>query len=642
MSSTTRHQQELDIGGGELSVNGERVTITLLPSKSGWTALSSAVWNGGIKTVLGGPLHVLNHKVHFDYDGVNPDPRVLLSRLAEKETFDANHTVGLMTAASMNTLRIASRQANGVIVNAVVTAGISNARKVGVDADYFLFASNKDGFGTINTVVITNAALSESALVEAYAIVIEAKCAACADLQVVCTKSGDIAQGTGTDCAVLISNNSGIKVQHAGKHTLFAEMVGQAVYEATREALLSNISHMYGSRLGYATRRWRLKFSRIICGARPCIPEKPMMPVPWAPLSVIVMGAVAVLLAYTLPLSRSAQILLAVMAWDRCLGEPPLCIHPVVLVGNLITLLLSCTPKQVFDKPTLGFVCGSLLLFIVLNVSLSTSWLLLETAASLSTKFVDASQAYLSDSRVITATKSLLRFSVWLMEVLLVKSTVSVQLLCTIALQMAKFLERKQLSEARNQLSWLCSRDPSSLTSTELAGATLESLSENLCDGLVAPLVWYTALGPLGALGYRVINTLDSRVGYRGKMEWYGKPSARIDDLLNIVPARMTALLLVMAAFCTPDCHALNGLSVAWNDSSQCKSPNAGWPMGAMAGVLGVQLEKKGEYCLGARGSPPNAASIRLGQRVAQLAGGLAVILAVLACSFAGVGVTTR
>ena len=87
------------------------------------------------------------------------------------------------------------------------------------------------------------------------------------------------------------------------------------------------------------------------------------------------------------------------------------------------------------------------------------------------------------------------------------------------------------------------------------AGGTLESLSENLSDSLVSPLTFYAVLGPLGAFGFRVANTLDSRVGYRGgKYEYVGKPSARFDDLLNLLPARLTAVLLALASWCVYIC----------------------------------------------------------------------------------------
>ena len=141
-------------------------------------------------------------------------------------------------------------------------------------------------------------------------------------------------------------------------------------------------------------------------------------------------------------------------------------------------------------------------------------------------------------------------------------------------------------------------------------------------------------LGPLGALGYRVVNTLDSRVGYHGKYEWFGKPSARLDDLINLAPARLTALALTIAALMTPDCNAVRGIRVAWRDCSFCESPNAGWPMGAMAGLLGVRLEKKGHYALGDATRPLGPRSVYTGHRIAQLAGGLVTLVAVATCTY--------
>jgi adenosylcobinamide-phosphate synthase len=198
------------------------------------------------------------------------------------------------------------------------------------------------------------------------------------------------------------------------------------------------------------------------------------------------------------------------------------------------------------------------------------------------------------------ATVPFFDFVGWILRVLLFKSTFSIQLLCTLALQMAKFLEREQLDDAREQLSWLCSRSPSNMSADELAGATLESLSENLSDGFVAPMFWYCLLGPLGSVAYRVANALDSRIGYRGKYEFLGKASARFDDVLNLVPARLTCVFLALAATFVTDCSGSDGIKTAISDRKQCDSPNAGWPMASMAGLLGVRLEKKGEYCLGA------------------------------------------
>ena len=129
-----------------------------------------------------------------------------------------------------------------------------------------------------------------------------------------------------------------------------------------------------------------------------------------------------------------------------------------------------------------------------------------------------------NDEETTTSIQTIFNMIAWILKLLLLKSTFSLHLLCTaIALRLARF-EREQIDEARAQLSWLCSRDPSNLNSSDLAGGTLESLSENLSDGFVAPLFWYVLFGHIGALGYCVVNTLDSRIGHRGKYKWFGKP----------------------------------------------------------------------------------------------------------------------
>ena len=150
----------------------------------------------------------------------------------------------------------------------------------------------------------------------------------------------------------------------------------------------------------------------------------------------------------------------------------------------------------------------------------------------------------------------------------------------------------------------------------------------------------------MGAFAFRVMNTLDSRVGYRGRTEWVGKPSARWDDIINLFPARLTALLLVLAAalanllggVSNPTSVVQQGLSVGWRDASQCDSPNAGWPMATFAGILGVRLEKRDQYSLngpkaGGSGKPPGPNDIRKGHSIAELAGFLLFLLAMAVCA---------
>jgi len=360
-------------------------------------------------------------------------------------------------------------------------------------------------------------------------------------------------------------------------------------------------------------------------GARPCIPPKPMMPIPSASFSVLLMGISSVSLVYLSPLPDRAKLLLAAVAWDRYLGEPPLKVHPVCLAGSAISASLSKAPELVYKSPGLGIISGFALLVSMLFAFTGGAWAFIECTDTLARKAEDACHEYFNNTLVIMA----FQFMSWILKLLLLKSTFSLQLLCTIALQMARFLERDQIDDARMQLSWLCSRDPSKLSSSDLAGGTLESLSENLSDGFVAPLFWYVLLGPVGALGYRVVNTLDSRIGYRGKYEWFGKPSARFDDLINFIPARLTALLLALAANFVRGCNASQGLQTAWKDRKQCESPNAGWPMACFAGILGVRLKKDGAYCLGKAGIEPGPTNIRSGHKVAQLAGGMSVLVAI-------------
>ena len=497
--------------------------------------------------------------------------------------------------------------------------------------------------GTINTVVITNAALTPAALVEAYAIAIEAKCRACANHSVTCAKNpSELAQGTGTDCCVLIaasetvadaganSSTSTRRVKHAGKHTLFAEMVGQAVEEATSASIMINIRHTHGNFVRYKIYRIAASLWATFQGARPCVPPRPMMPVPNAPPSVLAMGMTLTCASYLLISSKNVALLLGAVFWDRYLGEPPLFVHPVVIAGKCISKVLSVLPKKIYENASLGFVCGTALLLSMVTVFTSVGWLFLRSTERLPDYSVQlAALVAPRFSSSIIAIAPFFDFVGWILRLLLVKSTFSIQLLCTLALQMAKFLERKQLDDARAQLSWLCSRSPSKLSADELAGATLESLAENISDGFVAPLFWYSLLGPLGSLAYGVVNTLDSRVGYRGKFEFLGKTSARCDDVLNLVPARLTCVFLTLAATFVTGCNGSDGIKTAMSDRKQCDSPNAGWPMASMAGLLGVRLEKKGEYCLGT-GPPPNHQALKLGFKASQLTGGIALVVAIL------------
>lgn len=142
------------------------------------------------------------------------------------------------------------------------------------------------------------------------------------------------------------------------------------------------------------------------------------------------------------------------------------------------------------------------------------------------------------------------------------------------------------IASAREAVSRIVGRDPAALDETGIARAAIESLAENASDGIVAPVFWGALFGLPGILGYKAINTLDSMIGHRSERhEAFGWAAARIDDVANFIPARLTGFLFVLLA---P--KRSQALSCMTRDARRHRSPNAGWPEAAMAGALGVRL----------------------------------------------------
>jgi adenosylcobinamide-phosphate synthase len=180
----------------------------------------------------------------------------------------------------------------------------------------------------------------------------------------------------------------------------------------------------------------------------------------------------------------------------------------------------------------------------------------------------------------------------------LLKASFALHELGRAAYRVAEPLDKNDLPSARKALRSLCSRDPTNLQANELLAGTVESLAENASDSFVAPLFYYLLFGVPGAMVYRAINTMDAMIGYRGKYEALGKAAARLDDLANWIPARLTAGLLLLAGWLRGKSLA-EGWRILLRDGSKTASPNAGRPMAVMAGLLGVRLEKKDAYVLG-------------------------------------------
>ncbi len=264
-------------------------------------------------------------------------------------------------------------------------------------------------------------------------------------------------------------------------------------------------------------------------------------------------------------------ILLLAVAIDLALGEPPRLIHPVVWMGKAISFL----ERGAIDKSAVTQ------LFYGLAMTLVATGLF-------------AVPAYFA----LMYLKSLGIAAYIIGAAMLLKTTFSLKELRKAALRVKNLLLKDRLDEARFELRSLVSRDSRGLSKPLMASATVESVAESTCDSFVAPLFYFLLLGVPGAVGYRVVNTLDAMIGYHGRYEYLGKFASRLDDVLNFIPARLTALLLVLATFLSRR-DARASWHAALSEHSKTESPNAGWTMSAIAGALGVQLEKVGHYKLG-------------------------------------------
>ena len=143
----------------------------------------------------------------------------------------------------------------------------------------------------------------------------------------------------------------------------------------------------------------------------------------------------------------------------------------------------------------------------------------------------------------------------------------------------------RSLEEGRRQVARIVGRETSQLSAQEVRTAALETLAENLSDGVIAPLFWFALLGTPGMLAYKMVNTLDSMIGYRTeRYKDFGCWAAHIDDVANYIPARLTALLMVIAS------GKLSLLNFVWKNGRKHASPNSGYPEAALAGILNCRF----------------------------------------------------
>jgi len=261
-------------------------------------------------------------------------------------------------------------------------------------------------------------------------------------------------------------------------------------------------------------------------------------------------------------------ILLAALLYDRFIGEQPDKLHPVRAIGIYIGKLWKVRPLK---YRSLQFLYG---VFIIL------SGVFLVSALSYSLTFLPP-----------------LLFI--LISIPLLKYAFSLHMLLKTGKEIAEKLEQNDLEAARKMTEWnLVSRDTSQLSESDIASAVIESLAENLTDSLTTPLFCYVVGGLPAAWAARFINTSDAMIAYRDEEhEWGGKFTAWTDSLLHLVPARITGILLCLAAGFTVK-NTGNAFSTMFREHGKTDSPNAGWTMSAMAGALNITLAKSGQYSL--------------------------------------------
>jgi adenosylcobinamide-phosphate synthase len=179
----------------------------------------------------------------------------------------------------------------------------------------------------------------------------------------------------------------------------------------------------------------------------------------------------------------------------------------------------------------------------------------------------------------------------WALEALIVAILLAQKSLFDHVATVAEALQRGGLLAGREAVAKIVGRDPESLDEHGVVRAAIESLFENFSDGVIAPAFWYAVAGLPGIFVYKTANTLDSMIGHRSpKYLHFGWAAARLDDLLNWLPARLTGLTICLGAMVLPGAQSGAALRFMWRDARKHRSPNAGWPEAAAAGALGLAL----------------------------------------------------
>ena len=253
------------------------------------------------------------------------------------------------------------------------------------------------------------------------------------------------------------------------------------------------------------------------------------------------------------------------------MGDPISKYHPVVLIGNCISFYEHLLYKKNTIPKNQILLGISTVLLVLMTVMLIVTGLL----------FIGG---------------TIHPVGYFIVSLLCLYIAISPRCLAEAGIEIANLLRKQDMSEARRKVGWIVGRKTSELDESEITRATIETVAENTVDGIISPLFWFVLLGPWGAIGYRAINTMDSMLGYKNERYLYfGRFAARLDDVVNYIPARITCVLFVIASFlCGKDWkHAIR---IATRDAHKHPSPNGGYAEAPVAGALHIRLGGKNVY----------------------------------------------
>ncbi len=256
---------------------------------------------------------------------------------------------------------------------------------------------------------------------------------------------------------------------------------------------------------------------------------------------------------------------------DLIIGDPSFYPHPVVLIGGLINFL----EKILLNKKNNDYIKKAKGVLLVITVLLITFFI---------TYFL------------IYLFKQLPYILNIMANGLLLSTTIAVKGLRDSAYKIYKKLKENNLDESKKMLSFIVSRDTEHLNKEETIKGTIETVAENTSDAIIAPIFYFLIGGPILSVIYKAVNTMDSMLGYKNEKYYYfGWAAAKLDDLANYIPSRLTALLFIAASF-LKNYNYKGAIEVVRKDAKKHASPNAGYPEAAVAGALGIKLGGPSRY----------------------------------------------